>query len=160
MLKDQLVEETRDVKAISLKECLEAINSIKTDIAELNNKLTVVVRDIDNINNTLQLLTNAPEESDNSSDINNDFQANYYDAFSKYLFDIRTILDVIASHIIIDNKPPEYKYYQPKDNDGDDYELLPKMLKKKNIKIPDYMMDDLNPKRELFDKINKNKIEY
>ena len=93
-------QEMQAANEINIKEFLETINGIKDDIAELNNKLSVVIRDIDIINNTLQLLTNVSKEPDDFSNINNDnYQRGYYSTFSKYLFDIRSILDVIARSI-------------------------------------------------------------
>ena len=144
-------QEMKAANEINVKEFLETINGIKDDIAELNNKLSVVIRDIDIINNTLQLLTNAPKEPEDFSNINNDnYQRGYYSTFSKYLFDIRSILDVIARSIAIsNNKELKYSDYYTK-NDDDDSELLSRMPGKKNI----------SNKPDMFDHIIKNKFRY
>ncbi len=143
-------QEIQTVNEINVKEFLETINGIKDDIAELNNKLSVVIRDIDIINNTLQLLTNTPKEPD---DLNiNDYQHGYYSTFSKYLFDIRSILDVIARSIAIsNNKELKYSDYYTK-NDDDDSELLSRLPGKKNISNSN--------KTDMFDHIIKNKFRY
>lgn len=143
-------QEAQAANEINVKEFLETINGIKDDIAELNNKLSVVIRDIDIINNTLQLLTNAPKEPDDFSNINSNYKHGYYSTFSKYLFDIRSILDVIARNIAIsNNKELKYSDYYTKNND-DDSELLSRMPGKKNI----------SNKPDIFDQIRKNKFRY
>ena len=145
-------QEIQSVNEINVKEFLETINGIKDDIAELNNKLSVVIRDIDIINNTLQLLTNAPKEPDDFSNINNDnYRRGYYSTFSKYLFDIRSILDVIARSIAIsNNKELKYSDYYAKNDDDDSESFSTSIRNQDTNKFPDYT----------FDHIIKNKFRY